>query len=352
MPSKRPTKRTARMSPPKGDRPPGWSPPINRNPPADPPPDDVEEEDDSKPSPREDPESNQDKEADPELPDNPEDVPQAASAEKPAESDNAGKEDSEAVSTEKTTVVNENGDTIEVLKCSIKPTDAASPGAARRSIKRPTVRSFSSPKKKKKDSNPYNIHFVLVNRKLFFFYFSRERFGNDRTYANHLMKQATLRRPPWVDAHNISDDELFYHINGVIQKHFDGSRYNKRLFFINEELTFETNEEFAAFARPIAKDIETNLNQELNKDSRVSVPASDSDLIQVLDDGVFADIAGREGAMVKLLDILGEDYKTSDFNDNTDLIYTFFRPGQIPRAIGPILGASEADMVERPIYNE
>ena len=63
-----------------------------------------------------------------------------------------------------------------------------SPGVNARASLKPTVRSFSSPTTKRREANPYYIHFILVNRTLVAFYFSRSRFGNDKTYANYVMR--------------------------------------------------------------------------------------------------------------------------------------------------------------------
>ena len=166
------------------------------------------------------------------------------------------------------------------------------------------------------------------------------------------MRQMTQTRPPWVDEHAISADEFFYHVNGEIQPHFEGHRYNKRLFFIDAAYDFETNEQFKLFARSVAVAVERNINVRLNRDSRITVPDSDDTLVQIMDDSVFADVAGRSAALEKLLMILGENYdKETQFEENADLIYSFFRRGSIPRDVGILLGAPPADMEEPPIYN-
>ena len=215
------------------------------------------------------------------------------------------------------------------------------------------VMNFSSPLKGKKSSNPYYIHFMLVKKKLVAFYFSRALYGTDRTYANHLMKTLAGKTTPpaWVTDLNVSSDEFNLHVNGVIQPHYSGCKYYKRLFMLDGTYKFKSRKHFVKFARKKAIKIEENLNKTLGTDSKVSVPVKDEDLIEIKDDSVFADVAGASAAGGKLVSILGEDYDPNDFEEYKDLCYAFFKPGGFPSHIGRIVGCSDADIEEPAIYN-
>lgn len=212
-----------------------------------------------------------------------------------------------------------------------------------------SFKTFRSPNKS--GANPYNISFILVKGMLVGFYFTRAKFGTNKTYANHLMRQSILKGESWVAPLNVSEDEFFFHIDGVAQKHFPGCQYNKRLFLLEGAYDFDSTEEFTAFVRPLAGVIAREMNKRLNVDSQLSVPLKDEDLVQVLEDGVFADVAGKDAACEKLVSVLGEDYDPTEFEDNKELIYSFFRPGTIPNHIGKLLGCSASDMQAEPIYN-
>jgi len=68
-------------------------------------------------------------------------------------------------------------------------------------------------------------------------------------------------------------------------------------------------------------------------------------------DGVSADIAGESAACKKLIGVLGEDYNPEEFEDNEEIVYSFFKPGSIPNHhIGKLLGCSASDMQDQPIY--
>lgn len=215
------------------------------------------------------------------------------------------------------------------------------------------VMNFSSPLKGKKSSNPYYIHFMLVKQTLVAFYFSRARYGTNKTYANHLMMTLAGKNPPpvWVTELNVSSDEFHLHVNGVIQPHYNGSKYHKRLFMLDGAYKFKDRQAFVTFAREKAVAIEANLNLNLGSDSKVSVPEKDEDLVELKHDAVFADVAGRNAAGDKLVSILGEEYDPNDFEDYRDLCYAFFKPGTFPSHIGRIVGCSEADIEEPAIYN-
>ena len=210
-------------------------------------------------------------------------------------------------------------------------------------------RSFASPVRN--GANPYYIHFQLVNRRLVSFYLSRSRFGNAKTYATHLLRTAVQKNEAWIRRFNVSDDDFYLHVDGVPQPHYPGARYNKRCFLIDGLFNFRSEQEFIDFVRPIAETIIQNLNKKLNHDSKVAVPPTDLELIKILDDSVLADVIGVDAACEKLLGVLGEDYEASKFDANKDVVYSFFKAGSIPRRIGAILGCSESDMEEQPIYN-
>ena len=217
-------------------------------------------------------------------------------------------------------------------------------------VEAPVVfRSFASPVRN--GSNPYYVHFQLVNRKLVSFYLSRSRFGNAKTYANHVIRTAVQKSEAWIRPFNISDDDFFLHVDGELQPHFPGSRYNKRCFMMDGIFDFKSEQEFITFVRPIALKICEEVNKRLNHDSKISVPQNDLELIRIMDDSVMSDVIGMDSACEKLLAVLGESYEPSKFEKNRELIYSFFRAGSIPRRVGAILGCSESDMEEAPVYN-
>ena len=213
-----------------------------------------------------------------------------------------------------------------------------------------SFKSFSSPLKKN-SANPYYVRFVFIANRLVAFYLSRARYGTNKTYANHLIRMAILRDKPWVLRLNISEDEFFLHEEGRMVPHFPGSKYNKRLFLLDGAYNFSTQEEFAKFARPVANLIATKLNVKLNIDSKVSVPPKDNELTLVCEDQVFSDFAGTSACCEKVASIVGDDHDPADFESVSDIVYAFFKPGSIPRALGPIIGCNESDMEEKAIYN-
>ena len=238
---------------------------------------------------------------------------------------------------------------------STKDTDASSPVSKDDKGENPpsivpkvVFKSIKSPSKK--GSYPLLIRFLFVNDKLVCFYFDREKYGNNKTYANHLLRQAILKEVDWLSDFNLSADEFFLHVDGVPQKHYPGAKYNKRLFLLDGLYVFDNFEGLVAFVRPLATIIVEELNKRLNKDSRVTLPSSDDELIKVMDDSVFADVAGDNAACEKLIDVLGEDYTPDEFNEHSSTIYSFFKPGNIPNHIGKLLGCSASDMKEEAIY--
>jgi len=207
---------------------------------------------------------------------------------------------------------------------------------------------FKSPEKKK--NNPYWIRFHYLSEKMICMHFQRARFCNNKTYANHILRKDIMNNSTWLSEINFSDDEFFLYENNVVQKDYPGSKYNKRLYLLNGIYSFDNKQEVIAFVRSIANIIAKNLNNRLTQDSQVSVPPSDDVLLDIKNDGVFADVAGESAACEKLIAVLGDDYDPEDFEDSEKVIYSFFKPGSIPNHIGKLLGCSASDMQDQPIY--
>src|SRR5210317_817057 len=174
---------------------------------------------------------------------------------------------------------------------STKDTDASSPVSKHDKGEKPpsivpkvVFKSINSPSKKGR--NPLLIRFLFVNDKLVCFYFNCEKYGNNKTHANHLLE--ILKEVDWLSDFNLSADEFFLHVDGgVPQKHYPGAKYNKRLFLLDRLYNFDNFEELVAFVRPLAMIIVEELNKRLNKDSRVTLPSSNKELIKAMDDSVF-----------------------------------------------------------------
>jgi len=175
---------------------------------------------------------------------------------------------------------------------------------------------------------------------------------NRSPYAEHILWRATQDSPAWTNDLNLCPDRYFRHVNNVVQKHVETSKYHMRYFFsemappqINETFSQEQFEqEMRDFAQLLTTNINSGLDDDRGNSNNVLVPNDFNELVWSTD-SVVSELIGTEGAIRKMKAWLGNDWDGA-FEENKKYYRAFFREGNIPKSLQGFLRAPDNEVVD------
>ena len=176
--------------------------------------------------------------------------------------------------------------------------------------------------------------------------FEQERAVNRTPYLEWEAFKAATGRSNWLSEYHPLPYTMYYHKDGVKQKHFEACEYHRRIIMLEASLDgCNSDEEINEQLRYLGEKVFMNNLNVLTKPGQpiVKLPLEDKDLVFIRD-AVVSEVIGPFDADKVMKKYLGDTLGA--FDEHSEYVYRFFRSGKIPKSSQTYLSAPDSECME------